>query len=663
MKRNYLFTAYLALYAFLLVSCEKDPAAGLAKSRTMMISATIPIPVEEGKALWLEGDTIKIFSNRDFTGHSFIAKTSGSTKISFTGPVTEGEQFYGTYPDFLQGSFDGSIFSVEMPEQQPTSFWPMVGKGTREDGLEFKGTGALLSVNMTGQGNVSSVKIEGKDAEGNPLLLSGTARVDMNATFPTLQMISGGNTYVERTVDVSLTSEVKKVYILIPPGSYQSLAVTLTSAIGETFFQETSSVNLSSEQILNVDLLVDFEEIAEPIEANLSLAGLANCYVVPVGGNYFFDAKLTDNTVLNGDGADLLWADVAYNWINDNAEVQNAVSPIDPEYIIKDISYDAQEGRISFTATGNVGNATIALYTESGGTRSIVWTWHVWVAGRSLNQMRLDWVSKNLSAKGQSLVWLDRNIGAINDRADNIGAYGLLYQWGRKDPFIGSRIIGQKANPSGTDEGEAFGDLTLPIYANSAFGNEFRVETSLGSVQDVVKNPMVFYASSGNWAMDIPASAWGDGVAPFATWQGYMRGDDPSANYTDGIRSGSKSIYDPCPSGYRVPTSEEMWLSFAAWSHADYPAWAGNVTSTIAANTNSHLVTAYNDLSSVVLFPAFGHRDAGKLDALGSAGYYHTATINPANASQAFRQLVGSNMRVEGSGTFAFARPVRCVVE
>lgn len=661
MKRNCLSIAYLALCVFAIMSCEKDPAAGLAKSKTMMITAAIPSPVEQGKKLWLEGDVIKVYSDRDFTGNSFVAKTGGSTKINFTGAVIEGEQFYGTYPDFLQGAFDGAFYSVEMPEQQPGSFWPMVGKGTKEDGLDFKGIGALLSLNMTGQGNVSSIKIEGQDADGNPALLSGVGKVDMNATFPVLQMAPGSNTYVDRTVDVSLSQEVRRVYVLVPPGSYQSLAVTLTSAIGEVFYHNISTVNLSSEQLLNVDMAVDFEEILEPVEPNLSLAGSANCYVVQREGDYSFSTTLKDNTVLSGVGADLLWTDVAYNWINNNSEVQNAVSPVNPEHIIKDITYNAQENRISFTATGNVGNAIIALYTGSGVTRTIVWTWHIWVSGRSLNQMSVNWVSKNLQAKGQSLVWLDRNIGAINNIADNIGAYGMLYQWGRKDPFVGSRIIGQKTSP-GT-ETNAFSDRTLPIYTNNAFGSGFSVESSLGSIQDVAKNPMVFYVSSGNWATDIPASVWGDGVAPFATWQDYMAGTGANS-YTEGIRRGTKSNYDPCPPGYRVPTSEEMWLSFAAWSNADYPAWAGNVTSTIAANTNSHLVVAYNDPSNSVLFPAVGNRNAtGRLEAVGSNGYYPTSTINPVNTAFAFRQLVGTNMRVEGSGSFALPRPVRCVAE
>ena len=37
---------------------------------------------------------------------------------------------------------------------------------------------------------------------------------------------------------------------------------------------------------------------------------------------------------------------------------------------------------------------------------------------------------------------MDRNMGAISASPGNIGALGLLYQWGRKDPFLGSSSTG-----------------------------------------------------------------------------------------------------------------------------------------------------------------------------------------------------------------------------
>ena len=36
---------------------------------------------------------------------------------------------------------------------------------------------------------------------------------------------------------------------------------------------------------------------------------------------------------------------------------------------------------------------------------------------------------------------MDRNLGATSAALGDVGALGLLYQWGRKDPFLGSLSI------------------------------------------------------------------------------------------------------------------------------------------------------------------------------------------------------------------------------
>ncbi|GAB1415931.1 hypothetical protein MASR2M117_13370 [Paludibacter sp.] len=665
MKVNHLIRILVLITSVaFFMACEKDPAAGLAKSKTMMINANIYNPNKDTKSVWIEGDKLKIVSDTDFTGQEFTVKNGGEVKAVLVGKIVEGSQYYGVFPyneaDALQ---EDARLSVTFPTKQPANYWPMVGVGTKTHGLNFIGIGALLVLNVSGQGTVASVKVEGTDSDGNTAILSGASKINMEQSTPHIESFENGEAYVEKDLNLTLDSEGKQIQIVIPTNNYNLIKITLTSVADETYAQEEASINLLAEQSAEIDLNVDFSKAAQTSEPNLSIAGLANCYVVPMEGNYFFSTTLSDNTVLTGTNADILWSELEYEWAGDNSEIISAKSPDNAGYIIKNVTYNPTENTISFTATGNLGNAVIALYTDVADVKTIVWSWHIWVAGKSIDEMGIDWVSKNLAAKSQKLTWLDRNIGAISIQADHVGSYGALYQWGRKDPFIGSRIIGKKSNPSGTDETDPFGEYTIPVYTNKALSTGFALSSTSLTVNEVAKDPMAFYVASGNWASDIQASAWGDGVAPFTTWQTYMKGIDPNTNYTDGVRKGSKSIYDPCPPGYRVPTCEEMWLSFAAWQNDDYPAWLGNVTSQLAAKTNSHIVTAYDDPSKTILFPAFGHRDQGKLDALGSAGYYLTSTINPENLSYAFRQLVGTNMRVEGSGSFVMARPVRCVAE
>ena len=106
----------------------------------------------------------------------------------------------------------------------------------------------------------------------------------------------------------------------------------------------------------------------------------------------------------------------------------------------------AEEGSIFVSTADKVGNALIGL--RIGG--EIRWSWHIWVTRYDPNA--------ELVAFGKIYTWdnngdgvadytfMDRNLGAVIDKAlientpaDSLAACGLLYQWGRKDPFPGDR--------------------------------------------------------------------------------------------------------------------------------------------------------------------------------------------------------------------------------
>jgi hypothetical protein len=405
---------------------------------------------------------------------------------------------------------------------------------------------------------------------------------------------------------------------------------------------------------------------------NLSAAGLSNCYIVAAAGDYAFDTKLHDNTLLSGTSAAYLWTDVEYVWTaeaeNGAKEITGAVEPKNPEYIVKDVAYDSQNHQITFTATGNIGNAVIALYNDNGGKREIVWSWHIWATGQTASEMTVsNWRSKMLSNKNQSLNWLDRNVGAFNTKnVNNAGSYGTLYQWGRKDPFIGSRVTGAISSP--VTEAEPFGDATMPVLNNADFDAPFSYSNAgLLTVAQTAATPTTFYFNADKWASDIPKEAWGDGKAPFDSWKTYADNTDAKETFSDGVRRGSKSNYDPCPQGFRVPTAEELWLSFAFWgaNSEEYPDWNGNVTTVKSDLTHGRKMISFADPNTTLRIPIPGWRQEGKLNNVGNHAFYWTSTIDPDPTKDgwALRWLIGTNCRIEGSGTVAIARPVRCVAE
>ena len=79
------------------------------------------------------------------------------------------------------------------------------------------------------------------------------------------------------------------------------------------------------------------------------------------------------------------------------------------------------------------GNAVIGAY-DAGGT--LMWSWHIWAVNYDPEASAVDF---------NGLKMMDRNLGALandNSTVENIlASYGLYYQWGRKDPFIGPSFV------------------------------------------------------------------------------------------------------------------------------------------------------------------------------------------------------------------------------
>lgn len=108
------------------------------------------------------------------------------------------------------------------------------------------------------------------------------------------------------------------------------------------------------------------------------------------------------------------------------------------------------------------------------------------------------WFTDAVDSGMAGVVFLDRNLGADGVGLLESGLNGLFYQWGRKDPFPQT------------------GCVEAAVYAEKR------------SVAFSVANPCTFISRDGRWTDDNKS-----------LWR---------------MPSGSpKTMYDPCPPGYRVP--------------------------------------------------------------------------------------------------------------
>lgn len=269
---------------------------------------------------------------------------------------------------------------------------------------------------------------------------------------------------------------------------------------------------------------------ADNSDGDLSKTASANCYIVSgatSSGNYINAGKVFKFKAYKGKSTSHAGTiqSVGVLWETYN----NATTP-EKNSVIAAVDYDKQASEyyeIVFQMPAqdkfHLGNAVIAAYDgpyDSDGkpTGNILWSWHIWVPDG-------DVVSNNVTDAtifGSKPI-MDRNLGALvaapADAAATVESYGLLYQWGRKDPFPGNKGVTTKG-------------------AAAVSGVEMISQDGTLTIEQSIKNPTVF-------ARSAEGKDW------------VTSGDNDNSLWTT-----TKTIYDPCPPGYIVPnrnTSVHYW--------------------------------------------------------------------------------------------------------
>ena len=104
----------------------------------------------------------------------------------------------------------------------------------------------------------------------------------------------------------------------------------------------------------------------------------------------------------------------------------------DSEGLVSGVALDTTSGDIFLTVGEGRGNALVALLQDG----KVVWFWHVWVTD-----------APQTMTYGNGTVCMDRNLGATGTTAGGTDAYGMYYQWGRKDPFYGYKMAQDETDP------------------------------------------------------------------------------------------------------------------------------------------------------------------------------------------------------------------------
>jgi uncharacterized protein (TIGR02145 family) len=276
--------------------------------------------------------------------------------------------------------------------------------------------------------------------------------------------------------------------------------------------------------------------------------------------------------------------------------------------------------KVTVTTNNSQGNAVVAIRKGS----DIVWSYHIWVTNYDGTTT---WTNPNQTA--HTFTFMDRNLGAT-EAANSLAGRGLFYQWGRKDPFPGGK--------SGTA-----GYAALSKVSGLGSAGTVSSDNNAGAIVESIQKPTTFYRdkTNGNW---LPESPERDNFL----WS------------TDGTASGQKRIYDPCPSGWRVPARTSITST-----SDDYSPWKGVADPTSwSSSSDTGGVTNWGTNAK---YPAAGYRigSSGSISTEGSGGVYWSASPFSSSSNYASGLYFHSSGYINRSysNNRAYGFSVRCAQE
>ena len=422
----------------------------------------------------------------------------------------------------------------------------------------------------------------------------------------------------------------------------------------------------------------------------------ANCYVVNAAGTYKLPL-VYGNAIVNGSTNSQAYRDnhfVDYNnehingpWISGTPKDATLVWS-DGFYMFKDVDLSADKKYLIFTIDQDYiqqANAVVAVRDASG---TIMWSWHIWVTERDINQTHkvddywnngatYDMMSSNLGWVDGKQVYYDprefkftfkqkktgeektMTVTQVGETFDYKDAGSTYYQWGRKDPIVALR----NRDKTGVND---YRRLDTPtddyLYKTNDKG--------LVTCAEGIKHPNVYYVKSTH------STAWlTDAAYSPRLW---------NVDGTEGdkwVASSKKTVYDPSPKGFKVPMPRAFSVFVNGYNES------GNVGGSLNGNVlpapDDYQYEVYpkkDKVGTKIPFTATGQRSnrsdlgsgPGSLWAMYGVYYWTNAAIKNGESYSfviRYEDEDGDGEKevhiysIGFSGTQTMARPVRCIKE
>lgn len=317
------------------------------------------------------------------------------------------------------------------------------------------------------------------------------------------------------------------------------------------------------------------EPCYNPLDPNL--INSPNCYIVAPNGGVSEEIPVGKPYLVWNDRTDL-------GAFDDKAKVSIGLIWQDKQNLIEKVELSTGDKggfskfKVTTKAGSTEGNALVGVHIGPNGnaTDPIYWSWHIWVTG--FDPETTSYTHNNGEA---TYIFMNRNLGSV--RMDSgpapsepyyDDAMGLLYQWGRKDPFTSSTPFYSAPNIRDLYD---INNNVLSEQNEFDFGGASgtgikHVEVAANTTSNLknsIQNPTTYYY--GEYKSTFPPFDW-------------FTSDDTGAGGDNSLwtESGLKSMFDPCPAGWRVPayssTNKSPWAKFesSGWNPAPNVTKAGS---------------------------------------------------------------------------------------
>ncbi len=381
-----------------------------------------------------------------------------------------------------------------------------------------------------------------------------------------------------------------------------------------------NNFNIRRNQVYRITLKIGYPLVEDhELSANCEVASPHSTisfepyYRTEAGGGYDFHDYVNwyeEDKMIKG--IKILWQ--TYECIGDNSKGDLVYfAPSDPQ----------EEHDKLYVTVNEPGNAVIAAYADEDCEGEIIWSWHIWVTsedptniGNAVVYYTYDWDENGIYGEGTGVArvpgygCMPCNLGALASvPSSNYDQqiFGMNYQWGRKDPFpplnIGDanhntgsgcnvytvettqQLYDNSHNP--TIEMTAEEDATNTKLFRSISGATIKDNPDTYTVKYAIAHPTVFmcgaliagdvnfdygdagghsygssagYQNNGDWLPESESDnrLWGAIPIEEATKKYTINSSSNIHLYDD---YGEKSIFDPCPPGWRV-SPPDQWLGF-----------------------------------------------------------------------------------------------------